>query len=264
MEITLVPTAGLCNRMNAITSGICYKEKHKDVKLQIYWEKTPDCCAYFTDLFEPIPDYDIKPLKKFYLKTGKKNNLFLPDILKKIHFDAYYYGASYDRMNFDSIIQNNKNIYISAYNAFTPFGLTSSLGKMFIPIDKLQKRISRITGQYNDNVIGIHIRRTDNAPAIKNNPLTKFTTLMDKEIQLNKDIRFYLATDSEEVKNELKEKYGNKIMSMPMSLTRNTLQGMQDAIVDLYCLGSTKRIIGCTNSTYSLMASRLFNIELSL
>ncbi len=39
MKITLVPTAGLCNRLNAITSGILYQKYHKDAQLYIYWEK---------------------------------------------------------------------------------------------------------------------------------------------------------------------------------------------------------------------------------
>ncbi len=264
MKITLVPAGGLCNRINAITSAICYKEKRENIDLQLYWEKTPECYADFSDLFNPLEDYKIERINKFYLLPRRKRNLYLSDILKKFIFDGIYYNAPYGRMNFDSVVRNKKNIYVSAANAFTPFEITSSLGKYFVPIDQLQERINQIVALFDDNTIGIHIRRTDNIDAIKNNPLNKFTALMDKEISQNKDVLFYLATDSQEVKDYLKKQYGERIISMPILLTRNALQGMQDAVVDLYCLGSTKKIIGCTNSTYSITASHLFNIDLIL
>lgn len=48
MQITLVPTAGLCNRMNAILSAIALNQ-HYHYPINIYWEKTSDCCAEYTD-----------------------------------------------------------------------------------------------------------------------------------------------------------------------------------------------------------------------
>lgn len=33
MKITLVPYAGLCNRMNVIVSGLAYQHNHPDVQL---------------------------------------------------------------------------------------------------------------------------------------------------------------------------------------------------------------------------------------
>ena len=75
MQITLVPTAGLCNRMNAILSAIALNQ-HYHYPINIYWEKTSDCCAEYTDLFQPIEieDITISSLHKFYLKPGGKNN----------------------------------------------------------------------------------------------------------------------------------------------------------------------------------------------
>ena len=55
MKITLVPIAGLCNRINAITSGLLYQQYHPDCELEILWWKTHDCCVVFFDLFEQLP-----------------------------------------------------------------------------------------------------------------------------------------------------------------------------------------------------------------
>ena len=98
MKITLVPTAGLCNRLNAITSGILYQKYHKDAQLYIYWEKSKECYAHFTDLFEPLDCIEIKPLRKFYLKPGRKKNLYIPDILKKIYFCLLYTSDAADEL----------------------------------------------------------------------------------------------------------------------------------------------------------------------
>lgn len=115
---------------------------------------------------------------------------------------------------------------------------------------------------YTANTVGVHIRRTDNIAAIKNSPIENFMTLMDQEIENNANTNFYLATDSEETKNLFIKKYGDKIIPTHPTLNRNTTEGIKDAIVELFCLGHTHKIIGSKNSTYSLMASRLFKAEL--
>ena len=85
---------------------------------------------------------------------------------------------------------------------------------------------------------------------------------MDSEIDNNCKVRFYLATDDEKIKQDMKKKYGERIITLNLSLRRNTTQGMKDAVVDLFCLGSTSKIIGSHHSTYSIIASQLYNIDL--
>lgn len=262
MKITLVPTAGLCNRLNAITSGILYQKYHKDAQLYIYWEKSKECYAHFTDLFEPLDCIEIKPLRKFYLKPGRKKNLYIPDILKKIYFDAYYNGNTINRNNFEKLTTGKQNIYVTSYNPFTPYEITSSLATFFKPTQELKERISLITEQYEDNVVGVHIRRTDNLASIKNNPIEKFYSLIDREITINSNCRFYLSSDEESVKKDMTKRYGDRIIFSQLPLVRDDVEGMKGAVVDLYCLGATKKIIGCTNSTFSNTASRLYDIEL--
>ena len=266
-KLTLVPTAGLCNRLNAINSAIELKRLHPNIEVNIFWENTYDCKAFFTDLFKQLDcsfniNKGVQRLEKYYLCPGSKRNLYIPNILKKFYFDAFFNAVNYNRMNFFEIVQNYKNVYISSYNPFTPYEIEESLGNIFKPVQELQDIIDSIRSSYAKNTIGLHIRRTDNLVAIKNSPIEKFYKFIDDEIKKDNEVKFFLATDSQEVKELLKKKYPQRILFYNSTLNRNSLQGMKDAVVELYCLGYTSKILGSQGSTYTNLASRLFNIEL--
>lgn len=267
MRITLVPTAGLCNRMNAILCAIISYEKYK-IPTEIYWEKTSDCYAEFSDLFEPLnhPNLQVKTLKKFYLKPGGKKQLYLPNLLRNLIFDASYNGTQIANKKLSETCKDKKKIYITSYNCFTPVSpINFKVTQYFTPKKELAQRINEIVqNQFSIHTIGIHIRRTDNISAINNSPIEKFIQIMDDEISTNPDTNFYLATDSIDVKNCFTKRYGQKIITSTNALNRNTLEGMRNAIIDLYCLGNTKKIIGSDFSTYSVMASRLYQNQLIL
>lgn len=265
MKITLVPTAGLCNRMNAILCSIASYEQYK-IPTEIYWEKTTDCYADFSDLFEPLnhPSIKVLPLKNFYLKPGGKKLLFLPNLLRKFIYDAAYKGNEIYNFELDELCKDKSNIYIQAYNRFCSIApVNNPIIEYFNPTKSISNHINSIIEQfYTHNTIGIHIRRTDNIAAIRNNPIEKFVAHMENELCKNPETNFYLATDSEEIKKILTNKFNNKIIPTQFTLNRNSLQGMKDAVTELFCLGKTKRIIGSSNSTYSQLAARLYNIEL--
>lgn len=265
MEVTLVPKAGLCNRINAVLSGIAVHNKY-GYPVHIFWEKTKDCYAEFGDLFQPfdINGITISSLQKFYLKPGKKKNLFIPNIIRRTKFDASYDGNRIYDKDFQALVHNNKKIYIESHNAFCQFRITESVGSYFKPIKEIDSIINQITKNYSHNTIGIHIRQTDNALAIKNNPIEKFITLMDEEIKKDPQCTFYLSSDSINIKKALAERYKKRIVPTNWELSRCTVKGMKDATAELYCLGRTCKIIGCTNSTYSWMASQLYNVPLIL
>lgn len=267
MKITLVPTAGLCNRMNAILCAIVSYEQYR-IPTDIYWEKTNDCYAEFNDLFEPLNNTDliVQPLKKFYLKPGGKKHLFLPNLIRNFIFDVSYNGnkPSVSEQDLKNLIRNKRNIYITSYNRYCIIPpITFPIENIFTPVKDIKNQISKLVEHYyTPHTIGIHIRRTDNLAAIQNNPIEKFIQIMDKEIQENPKTNFYLATDSEKIKQELIEKYKDRIIPTHYTLNRNTEQGMKDAVTELFCLGKTKKIYGCDESTYSRTASRLRQIEL--
>jgi hypothetical protein len=260
-KVVIVPIAGLCNRMRAIASGI-YLSKKIGIPISIYWHKKNECLADFTELFQTIKldDVTIQPLKlsKFYFYPDQKRNLYLPGNIRKAIFKTQIVNFNKNTGNvFDKISTNGG--YIT-----TPHSLCQhySLNEIFKPIDKIKSSISNITDKFSSNVIGIHIRRTDNKQAIDKNSLEDFYNRMDIEIIENPNIKFYLATDSISVKEEMIAKYKEKIISYNASLSRDSVKGMQDAVIDLWCLSSTSFIIGSFYSSYSELAAELGGIKL--
>ena len=265
MKITLVPTAGLCNRMNAILCAIAVQKEY-NCQVDVFWEKTKDFYAEFRDLFkEPkIEQFKIHKLENFYLKPSTIKYLFLPQLLRSWRFDFELNGNKTTFKDIKPYINGKENIYITSYNRFCLHEICNNVGKIFQPTDEIENRISEVTQAYGKYTIGVHIRRTDNSSAIKNNPIEKFIIAINDELKERPETKFYIASDSETDKTFIKKKFGDRIITHNWNLTRNSVQGMKDATAELYCLGRTNKIIGCTQSTYSLMASWLYNIPLTL
>ena len=152
------------------------------------------------------------------------------------------------------------NVYVYKENCFCRDLWTSNYADIFQPQEDIQRRIDEITKDWKGHVVGLHVRRTDNVRAIQNSPIERYYQIIKKEVEIDSLVRFYLATDSEEVKHDLTSRFVNLIITMPLCLKRSSLQGMKDAVVDLYCLASTSKIYGSSASTYSMLAGKIYGI----
>ena len=65
----------------------------------------------------------------------------------------------------------------------------------------------------------------------------------------------------DEVKESLKSKYPNRIITLMDDTDRNSLEGMKFAVLDLFCLSKTNKIIGSVGSSYSQIAAEIGGIE---
>lgn len=260
IKLTVVPCAGLANRINCIMSAWELLE-HYEAEIDIYWENTPDCAADFNDLFMPISrnHLTMHNTTPFHLKAPSKRNLFVPTLIRHALFNHQYSGSEFDRLDLDDVMKKDISIYISAHNRFNKYARISMMGEILVPAHDIQYRINKVVSQYADYTVGVHIRRTDNVLAIQNNPIEKYIDLMNQEIEKHPDSKFYVATDSIDVKNELRRKYGERVITEQWELRRNRKQGIKDAVAEVFCLGKCSKIIGSTNSTFSLLGSRLFD-----
>ena len=270
MTITLVPYAGLCNRMNVIMSALAYQQNHPDVQLIIKWHRWFHCNCRFKDLFKPIalitpPVSELSELN-WRDTPGHRLNLYLPDKLRKCFFDVVFMPHNspdeFEEM-VDAFRKNTvkePNVYVYKENCFCRDLWTSNYADIFQPQEDIQRRIDEITKDWKGHVVGLHVRRTDNVRAIQNSPIERYYQIIKKEVEIDSLVRFYLATDSEEVKHDLTSRFGNRIITMPLCLKRSSQQGMKDAVVDLYCLASTSKIYGSSASTYSMLAGKIYGI----
>lgn len=270
--ITLEPQGGLANRMRTIASGL-WLMKESNQELEVIWNLNEDLNCNFDILFNQIQDVSIidKREKDFFVhhtnhpKLNKRIKGYFKNRLLGIGYcinETDFYNLIWkNKIAIDEIARKNKNIYIRTCQEF---GSNYNEFKFFLPSQSIQQIINEEVFKFNEDTIGIHIRRTDNINSIAQSPVELFISKMEEEVQKNSNVIFFLATDDLETEQELLIRFGSKIIVYKKVLDRNLERGIIDAVVDLYCLSSTKYIYGSYWSSFSEIASRVGNIELKV
>ncbi len=256
--IIIQPSGGLCNRMRVINSGWKLAQKRKE-KLLVLWNCNQELNCPFDALFRPVSEFKITnirsvadPRKLFYQKTARSyltNEELLAHRCPNGSLDETY-------------VRNlKKNIYIFTWEWFYP----AEDYHLFIPTDLLQKRIDNMTSRFGSSCVGVHIRRTDNQPAIGKSSTEAFIDSMEREISQNPDTMFYLATDDTGEETRIRKAFPDRVLSnQKRCLRRDNKEGIQDALLDLYCLASTRKIIGSYFSSFTDIAADMHGIPLMI
>lgn len=271
-QITFIPVGGLANRMRSIASVITLAQQTQS-HVYIKWFQDWALHASFYKLFEPINKSfvtlkDASLFDHLCIDRPRNKNLYIPRLYQSIIFgDAIYERAFYSliqqNFNFAQWVEKKQHVYMASYSTFIPYPETL-IRELFIPIKKIQQDLLRRSLDFQESVIGVHIRRTDNTASIENSPLSLFYKKLDADIDNNPASQIYLATDSEEVKQEMKQRYGKRLISSDRPANRNSLEGIQDGILDMYTLAHTKKIYGSFQSSFSEMAAQIGNIPLEI
>lgn len=266
--ITLVPVGGLANRMKAMDAAY-HLAKDCGSKLKVIWFKDKGLNCRFDQLFQHPTDSIITIREATFCDLlledrPRKKNFFLPWLPEHLKYDACIYEQQatllfYDHFDYAAWAKNRR-VYLASCVYFHPQP-EEKLFKLFQPIDSLQQEIAKRCADFNEHTIGIHIRRTDNIASITQSPTELFIKQMEEFVERHPDTTFYLATDSEEEKQKLKQVFGERISMSGHAAERNSLQGMQDALVELYTLSRTSRIIGSMQSSYSETAAQIGRIQ---
>ena len=109
--------------------------------------------------------------------------------------------------------------------------------------------------------VGVHIRRTDNVQAAAVSTLDRFMALMQAELAAWPDTRFFVATDEPAVLRQLQQTFGQRVWEHPKrAYARNDPKANVDAVVDLYALAATRKLIGSHWSSFTDTAAELRGI----
>ena len=263
-SLTLIPKAGLCNRMRAISTAV-YLARQWHAPLDIMWNKTKDCAAHFSDLFQPIslPSVSLTDQPGFLYKLHRRSidRAWIKPLLRLKYTHVLY---DFDCATGGDIAhriapEGGKVLVKTCY----PIAPAYDYNRIFHPSEDIERRIRQITASFPYHTVGVHVRRTDNTTAIQLSPDDYFFRKMDEEVEAQPQTRFYLASDDESVKEKMQARYGQRIiMSNDIPLRRDTVEGMQYAVVELYCLARTQKIIGSGYSSYSDTAADIGHIPL--
>ena len=254
--IIIQPSGGLCNRMRVINSGRRLSAERQE-KLLVLWNCNPELNCPFEALFRPVTEFKITnihsgadPRKLFYQKTART-------YLTNDHLIAHRTAEGV--LDRDYVRGLKSNLYIFTWEWFYP----SEDYHLFRPTETLEKRIQKITAGFGPSCVGVHIRRTDNRPAIGKSSTDAFLHSMRQELRKDPDTMFYLATDDMAEEAELRKAFPGRILSnQERCLRRDSREGMQDALLDLYSLAATRKIIGSYFSSFTDIAADMRKIPL--
>lgn len=258
--ITLLPFGGLGNRMRVMNSGF-YLNKKLGYDCRLLWFEKWELNCPIDELFssvgfsyKAVPDWKkklLQPILKhiFILKYPKLYKWALSFFYDKVYFDNDWEGSS--PANLLNEIKSHKHILFATCYSFYDFPDFNN----FKLTDGLQTRVKTVTSSFNENVIGVHIRRTDHIELIRAFPLENFITAIKKQISASPSLRFFLATDDHEVKRLLQHEFESQIITQEISLNRDSDEGIKGAIVDIYCLAATRKILCSTKSSFATTAA---------
>lgn len=273
---TLVINAigGLANRMRSIASGVNLASL-SGRNLKVIWRNNYDVKADFCDLFQPLPDHihiqqpgEIEYSLKW--EVPRRRNLYLSSIYQHILYQRVYSDSFGLRKFFDKdacfINELNSltgNILISSglgIGGFSP----KTLRQLFRPSNEVERLVAVKTECFDTHTVGVHIRRTDNTESIENSPLELFMNEIDRCIQEDEHVNFFLASDAPDVMEILIRRYGNRITCGDNNASRTTRGGMLNGAADMWALSKTSKILGSYYSSYSEIAAMLGDIELKV
>ena len=252
--LIIQPSGGLCNRMRVINSARVLAKKRGE-KLIVLWYACAELNCAFEDLFLPVKDFTILNIRS--LKDPRK---------------LFYQLRARQRFGNDDILNNKTNgvlhedfanalkdpVYIFTWEHFYPSSDYSS----YVPTPSLQQRIDAMTATFGERCVGVHIRRTDNAVSMGKSTTEQFIALMQKELDAHPETKFFLATDDMKEEDLLRKTFPDKIISnQTRTLERDSVAGMHDALLDLYCLAATRKLIGSYWSSFTDIAADMGGIE---
>ncbi len=254
------PMAGLANRMRVINSAY-WLARDLGKELQVTWTPYEGLNCAFSTLFRNPEDFSVRE---------RSPDLFHESSLFPLYFLARSVGysralrlISKKELDSDQLadLKRRKKILIASVHQFyapdKPF-------YPFEPTEAIREKIGTVTGKYTGNTMGVHIRRSDHRISINTSTTEKFIGIMNGCLEADPGTRFFLSTDNPDEENRLVEEFGDRILVTQKELSRNSEQGIVDALVDLFCLGKTRKIIGSYYSSFSEVAARLEGIPLEI
>jgi hypothetical protein len=281
-KLVLKPLAGLANRMRVLNSGLFLGELFDE--FEIVWETDDYLNAKFSDLFEPIKKVKIIETKSLRIRnilsfnsyfkyynsdyvSNEKNRikqnivhlLGREKMFDKIIYQSDFYDLSHAGFVFENL-SKQKKVFLATCWGFID---TDNYLK-FKPIPLLELKIKNIVNQLGLDYLGVHIRRGDHKIATANSPIVFFKKEIKNFLQLYPNSKVFLATDSDSIKLQFQKSFPNKIHIRNNILVRNEPEGIQEALIDLYVLSYSIKIIGSYDSSFSDVASKINNTPLVL
>jgi len=259
MKLTIAAQGGLCNRLRVLFGALSLSEQEQ-VSVRFVWHPDWQCEAYFEELFKPLDSKWLKIVAgNFFDLPSSHKELYLPQVLRLPFYRKQIKLYHPDRHGvLADIVKRNHSVYLNTGYQIAPYGAEQI--KLLQPTPELQEYIDKTVAPFPDNIIGVHIRRTDNKWSTDVSTDEAFIEAMNSY----PEAKFYIATDDEEVKWRFREIFKGRTFAQETDGRRDNAFSLGEAVVDLYCLARTRRVIGSHWSSFSDLAAEIGGIPLEI
>lgn len=266
--IILKTRGGLCNRMRAISSAFFLAKKTQQ-RLLVEWSITSELNCSFFELFSKTADFTVE--RRITQNWNYRRNKVLTILglqRRQVVANEEIYSkrkdgwVQTDFVNYFQEILQRKTLIIETDWNFYPSARDNF--SMFKPTSELEKEIEMITHNFEDNFFGVHIRRGDHQVAIEESPDELFFAAIQEQMIVDPSAKFFLSTDSLATQRLLVSRFPDACLTYSIEKKRESSVGVKQALVDLYCLASTSRVIGSYWSSFSETASEINHIPLQI
>lgn len=238
--------SGLGNRMRAWMTTSAFAE-YLDVPYVMKW-RIDDAIGQtsFEELFE-IPD-------NMQYETGRR---YQPDV------DTFWIKKNYPNNNFHGrFIEGNYDLTQKEFQKYV-----DNQKRHIKPLPHIQKQFEKFKLELDiENCIGLHIRRTDLKEQHKT-PDWWFDREIQKEIDNNSNVRFFLATDNKWTEEKFMMKYSDYFNKTERDFdehpdgekypggARQRHSPIAQALIDMMLLGCTQKVYGCHGSSFGRLGA---------
>jgi hypothetical protein len=261
--IIVVPLFGLCNRMRAMDSAMALGDEWNR-PVEVMWQNDQDLGAFFRDLFEPIPSMMIHDRPDAIARALSRWGRFrsMVRIWESLSGGRYYHYDENERLKADIRITPERLRHVPLRIA--------SIGRFFDerpryarfrPVHAVQERVEAITDRFGPRTVGVHVRRGDNARSMAISTDARFIEHMQREIDADPATTFYLASDSVAVKQLMIDRFGARVITDQLPADRRSVEGMREAVAELFALARTRKILGSHWSSFSHTAAHIGGIK---
>jgi len=239
--------AGICNRLRCLITTMRLSDEPA-----IYWPQNKWIKCSFGDLFTPtIKVVNTKP------KTNN-NGSWRMICLPTDNLEGQTKEEVENRLNAPSIGSQNKyqdtENYLNELPDDVKNGYFNQLDKLKLR-DDLADTVEKFASNFDENTVSVSFRSWHDAPDRK-----KYFVIADFEKMMesfDKDVRFFITSDSDKVVNRIKKRFGDRIIFRKKLMKcgdNQSIAGMKGIIIDLYLLSKNSIHLGTRYSTYSEFA----------
>jgi hypothetical protein len=258
--LTVICRSGLANRLRVLVTGLALAEA-SGRNFRMVWPRNQVCAAAFGELF--VGDWPVTDIDVFDRAW---------EACRIADWPSERPPVPVDDPRPEIVILVNAWL-LSPNAAATPRALVARYAALLArlePLPTLAERIAEFrTRHFRRVMIGVHLRRGDflrHRPDVVGNTAAALAAV-DGFLARVPNAGILLCTDDgavdpdtglvsrEGVAECFRARLGDRVVSTaPRSLDRRTVEGIQDALVDLQLLRATQMLVGTDGSSFSRLA----------